>query len=150
MARLQNTKAVADVDASEFDAIFYAGGHGTMWDFPHDPNLRQVASEIHQEGGYVAAVCHGVAGLLNVEQADGSKLIDGAEVTGYSDLEELLAGDRRLLPYSLQGALEERGAIFRKSLVPFRSHVRVDGRIVTGQNPRSAERVGETLAHLLD
>ena len=65
MARLQNTQATDDVDASGFDAIFYAGGHGTMWDFPDDLSLQRIAAEIHQRGGFVAAVCHGVSGLLN-------------------------------------------------------------------------------------
>lgn len=149
MAGLQSTCAAADVDASRYDAIFYAGGHGTMWDFPDDPSLQRIAAEIHRAGGYVAAVCHGVAGLLNIERSDGAKLIEGARITGYSDLEELVAGDRRWVPYSLQGALRDRGATFEKALVPFSSHVCVDGRIVTGQNPRSAGGVGEALSRLM-
>ena len=149
MACLQNTRAAADVDASRFDAIFYAGGHGTMWDFPDDPSLQRVAAEIYERGGFVAAVCHGVAGLLNVERADGSKLIDGARVTGYSDFEELVAGDRKFVPYSLQAALSERGATFEKAFLPFGPHVLIDGRVITGQNPRSASRVGESLARLM-
>ncbi|MCP5071479.1 MAG: type 1 glutamine amidotransferase domain-containing protein [bacterium] len=149
MARLQNTQATADVDASGFDAIFYAGGHGTMWDFPDDPSLQRIAAEIYQRGGFVAAVCHGVAGLLNVERADGSRLIDGATVTGYSDFEEFVAGDRKFVPYSLQSALSERGATFKKAFAPFSPNVCIDGRVVTGQNPRSAGEVGQTLARLM-
>ena len=145
MARLHGTRAAAEVDASRFNAIFYAGGHGTMWDFPSDPSLQRIACEIHERGGFVAAVCHGVAGLLNVERADGSKLIDGASVTGYSDLEELVAGDREYVPYSLQGALRERGATFERAFIPFSPHVVVAGRVITGQNPRSARKVGEAL-----
>jgi putative intracellular protease/amidase len=149
MARLQNTQATDDVDASGFDAIFYAGGHGTMWDFPDDPSLQRIAAEIYQRGGFVAAVCHGVSGLLNVERADGSKLIDGTTVTGYSDFEERVAGDGKFVPYSLQGALSERGATFEKAFLPFSPKVCIDGRVVTGQNPRSAGEVGETLARLM-
>lgn len=149
MARLKNTTRSADVDASKFDAIFYAGGHGTMWDFPDDPRLQRIASDIYARGGWVAAVCHGVAGLLNVQRPDGSPLVDGVRVTGYSDFEELVAGDRKFVPYSLQNALGERGAAFEKSVIPFSPHVCVEGRVVTGQNPRSAAGVGEALAQLL-
>lgn len=149
MARLEATRPAADVDASRFDAIFYAGGHGTMWDFPDDPSLQRIASRIHARGGHVAAVCHGVAGLLNIEQDDGTKLIEGCRVTGYSDFEERVAGDRKWVPYSLEGALRERGATFEKARVPFGAHVCVDGRLVTGQNPRSAGGVGEALCRLL-
>jgi putative intracellular protease/amidase len=149
MARLKNTQAASEVDASRFDAIFYAGGHGTMWDFPDDPSLQRIAAEIHERGGFVAAVCHGVAGLLNVQRADGSRLIEGATVTGYSDVEELVAGDRKFVPYSLQGALRDRGATFERAFLPFSPHVCVEGRVITGQNPRSAGQVGQTLARLV-
>ena len=149
MARLRSTRAASEVDATRFDAIFYAGGHGTMWDFPDDPSLQHLATAIHEKGGYVAAVCHGVAGLLNIERADGSKLIEGATVTGYSDVEELVAGDRRYVPYSLQGALRDRGATFERAFFPFSPHVCVAGRVITGQNPRSASAVGEALVGAL-
>ena len=70
-------------------------------------------------------------------------------MTGYSDFEELVAGDRKFVPYSLQGALSERGATFEKAFVPFSPKVCVDGRVVTGQNPRSAGKVGQALARLM-
>lgn len=149
MARLKNTVRSADIDASKFDAIFYAGGHGTMWDFPDDPSLQDIAASIHARGGYVAAVCHGVAGLLNVQRSDGTPLVAGASVTGYSDFEEWVAGDRKFVPYSLQDALTERGAKFEKAMIPFSPHICIAGRVVTGQNPRSAAAVGEALAGLL-
>ncbi len=149
MERLKGTMASADVDSSGFDGIFYAGGHGTMWDFPDDPSLQRLAAEIYERGGVVAAVCHGVAGLLNIERADGTKLIDGVTVTGYSDMEEYVAGDKKFVPYSLQGALSERGATFKRSFLPFSPHVVVEGRVITGQNPRSAALVGQALARLV-
>ncbi len=149
MKHLTNTKASAEVDATNFDAIYYAGGHGTMWDFPDDPNLNRIAAEIYERGGFVAAVCHGVAGLLNIARSDGSSLIDGIKVTGYSDFEEKLAGVLENVPYSMQGALSEKGALYEKAWLPFISHVCVDRRVITGQNPRSARMVGQALARLV-
>jgi putative intracellular protease/amidase len=150
MARLKNTTKANDVDPSQFDAVYYAGGHGTMWDFRDDEGLQRLAANVHANGGYLAAVCHGVTGLLEVSNAHGKKLVDGVDLTGYTDFEETLAGVKKLVPYSLQGELVKRGARFSKSLLPFRSYVKVDQRIVTGQNPQSAKAVGRALAKLLD
>lgn len=149
MAKLKDTQSAASIDPDRFDAIFYAGGHGTMWDFPDDPDLQRLAAAIYGKGGYVAAVCHGVAGLLNITREDGTKLIAGADVTGYSDFEERVAGDQEFVPYSLQRALAEQGANFRKAFLPFSPKVCVHGRLITGQNPRSAGAVGEALAGLI-
>jgi putative intracellular protease/amidase len=137
MALLASTRRAAQVDPAGLAAVFYTGGHGTMWDFPRDPSLQAIAQSVETRGGVVAAVCHGVAGLLGVLDSRGRPLISGRRVTGYSDLEERLGGTRRLLDYSLQRELAARGAHYERGLVPFLPHAIADGRLVTGQNPFS-------------
>jgi putative intracellular protease/amidase len=79
---LEHTLPIASVDPSRFDAIYFTGGHGVMWDFPDDPNIQRVAASIYEHGGVVAAVCHGPAGLINLKDAQGRPLIQGRHVTG--------------------------------------------------------------------
>ena len=127
------------VDAADFDAIFYVGGHGTMWDFPDNAPLASLASSIYSGGGVVAAVCHGPAGLLNID-VDGDKLIAGRRVTGFTNSEEAGAELTDVVPFLLADALEEAGADHDAG-PDFESNVVVDDRLVTGQNPPSANGV---------
>ena len=143
MARLNNTRPIDEIDASEFDAIYFTGGHGVMWDFRDDAGLKQVAETIYAQGGVVSAVCHGVAGLINLEDAEGQPLIKGRTLTGFSNREEFLSGLKKEVPFFLQDDLESRGANYKKSLIPFKSYALTDGRIVTGQNPSSAKAVAQ-------
>lgn len=145
MARLQSTRAAADIDPDAYLAIFYTGGHGTMWDFRDNPALKRAAESIYRHGGIVASVCHGAAGLLELEADDGRPLIEGRRVTGFSNLEETLSGVKDQVPYWLQSELEARGARYEKSWMPFGSFVLTDGRIVTGQNPGSSKEVARAL-----
>ena len=144
MARLQATRAAADIDPDAYLAIFYTGGHGTMWDFRDNQALKRAAESIYRHGGIVASVCHGAAGLLELEADDGRPLIAGRRVTGFSNLEETLSGvkDRALLAAERAGS--PRRAL-RKSWSPFGSFVLTDGRIVTGQNPGSSKEVARAL-----
>jgi putative intracellular protease/amidase len=147
-ARLADTPRPGDVDAAAYDAIFYAGGHGTMWDFPGDKDLAGLARDIHEAGGVVAAVCHGPAGLLDVTLTDGTYLVAGRNVSAFTNQEEAAVGLVDVVPFLLQTALEERGA--RHSGAPdFQAHVVADGRLVTGQNPASAAGVAETVVGIL-
>lgn len=145
MALLKSTKAAADIDPTVYRAVFYTGGHGTMWDFRYDRQLKRVAESIYRHGGIVSSVCHGAAGLLELEAENGRPLVEGRRVTGFSDLEEALSGVKSQVPYLLQSELEAKGACYEKSLIPFRSFVVSDGRIVTGQNPGSAKQVAQAL-----
>lgn len=147
--RLENTRPVAGIDPAQFRAIYFTGGHGVMWDFPGNPDLQRVAEQIHAQGGVVAAVCHGVAGLLDLKDARGRPLVEGRRVTGFSNQEEWLSGMKRQVPFFLQDRLVALGGVYSKGRIPFTSHVVTDGRIVTGQNPQSPRAVAEAVLPLL-
>src|SRR5260370_22806694 len=111
MARkLTDTLRPEDVDAQDYAAIFYAGGHGTMWDFPGDAGLAGIARDIYEAGGVVAAVCHGPAALVNITLSDGSYLVAGKEVSAFTNEEEAAVGLTGVVPFPLQTAFEEPGA----------------------------------------
>lgn len=148
LARLHASAAPAEVDASRYDAIFYAGGHGTMWDLPKADDLAAIASAIYQRGGVVAAVCHGPAGLLPIRLPDGTPLVRGKEVAAFTNDEEAAVGLTAVVPFLLADALTERGALHRPA-PNWARHVVVSERLVTGQNPASAAGVAEAIVALL-
>ena len=147
-AQLADTPALADVDPSDYDAVLFVGGHGTMWDFPGNPEVTRVGRGVWESGGVVAAVCHGPAALVDITLSDGSHLVDGKTVAGFSNAEEEAVGLTGVVPFLLAEELERRGAT-HTSGPNFTEHVEVDGRLVTGQNPQSATRVGSEVAKLL-
>lgn len=147
--RMSSTMSPDQVTPGEYKAIFYAGGHGAMWDFPENTRLAEIASEIYQNGGYVAAVCHGPSGLLNIKLNDGSYLIAGKRLDSFTNEEERLNGTANVVPFLLQSELEKRGCIY-DTMAPWSDHVVVDSRLVTGQNPQSALSLGKTLLKLLN
>lgn len=146
--RLEDMPSPEQVDGDDYGAIFFAGGHGTMWDFPRDRSLARLARAIWEKGGVVSAVCHGPAALTNAELSDGSYLVDGRRMTCFTNEEEREAGAEDVVPFLLESRLEERGATIEKA-DPYREKVVVDGRLVTGQNPASARGVGEAVARVL-
>lgn len=148
MTALQNTLSPETIDPSNYVAIFYAGGHGTMWDFPDCYALAQIAVAIYEKGGAIGAVCHGPAGLVNMKLSDGRYLVAGKRVASFTDEEEKAVGLENVVPFLLASELKRRGAIQTKA-DNFKAHVEVDGRLVTGQNPPSAKGVGEALVQVL-
>jgi putative intracellular protease/amidase len=132
------------VDASLFDIVFFVGGHGTMWDFADHHKLAELTASVYDADGVVAAVCHGPAGLVNVRLEDGSYLVTGKKLTAFTNSEEEAVGLTKIVPFSLQTTLTERGAI-HQAAANFEVNVVVDGRLVTGQNPASATGVGEAI-----
>jgi putative intracellular protease/amidase len=147
-AQLAATPRPQDIDAADYDAILYVGGHGTMWDFPDDQVLAGLARDIYEADGVVAAVCHGPAGLVNIALSDGTHLVDGKNVAAFTNGEEAAVGLTDVVPFLLQSVLEERGA--KHTGAPnFEAHVVVDGRLVTGQNPASATGVAEAVVKTL-
>ncbi|MDC8757476.1 type 1 glutamine amidotransferase domain-containing protein [Janthinobacterium fluminis] len=149
MSSLQSTKAAADTSPAGYQAIFYTGGHGTMWDFRGSKELKRIAEGIYRDGGIVASICHGAAGLLDLQDDSGKPLIEGRHVTGFSNFEETLSGVKDQVPYALQSEMESKGAKYEKSLIPFRSFTVTDGRIITGQNPGSSKEVAQVLLNAL-
>lgn len=148
MAQVENTLQPSQVNPSDYEAIFYAGGHGTMWDFPHNSELAQIAAKIYEQGGVVGAVCHGPAGLVNIKLSDNTYLVAGKTIAGFTNDEEVAVGLRDVVPFLLESTLSERGATYTKA-ANFQAHVEVSDRLVTGQNPASARQVGEQMVKLI-
>ena len=147
-AGVTDTPKAADVDPAGYDVILFAGGHGTMWDFPDDPDLARIARSVYERGGVVAAVCHGPSALVNLTLTDGSRLIAGKRVAGFTNSEEAAVGLTDEVPFLLADKLTEAGA----QHVPapdFTEHVVVDERLVTGQNPQSARAVADAVVKLI-
>jgi putative intracellular protease/amidase len=149
MARLASTARPEEIDPTEYDAIYFTGGHAVMWDFPESDGLQRITRAIWERGGIVSSVCHGYCGLLNTELSDGKLLVTDKRITGFSWFEEILAGVASKMPYNAEAEMKRRGARYEKAVLPFVSHVVVDGRLVTGQNPWSAKATAEKVAALL-
>lgn len=146
--KVENTKRPSQIDPSDYMAIHFAGGHGTMWDFPDDVALADIAAKIYQNNGVVSAVCHGPAGLINIKLSNGKFLVDGKKVNAFTNEEEAEMKLDKVVPFLLESKLTERGAIFEKS-APWMVHVVSDQRLITGQNPQSAKAVGEAVLEQL-
>lgn len=146
--RLTTTPALSDVDPSAYDAVFFAGGHGTMWDFPETPDITRVTRAIWENGGHVAAVCHGPAALVGVTLSDGSHLVSGKRLAAFTNDEETAVGLTDVVPFLLSDALTARGSTHVPA-PPFTANTVVDGRLITGQNPASAAGVAEALVKAL-
>ena len=144
-AKLEHTLTPEEVDPDRYVAIYYAGGHGAMWDLVDDRRIAQIAARMHAEGKPVSAVCHGSAALLNIPSENGERLIAGRRVTGFANEEERMIGLTEVVPFLLEDELRARGAQYTKARLPFVSHVVSSGRIVSGQNPQSARDVGTAL-----
>jgi putative intracellular protease/amidase len=145
---VRHTKRLQDVDASDYSAIFFAGGHGTMWDFPSSPDIQRITREIYENNGPVGAVCHGPSALINVTLSDGSYLVKGKQVSAFTDSEERAVELDGIVPFLLASELNARGANHQPA-ADWTRKVIIDGNLVTGQNPQSASGVGEALRDLL-
>ena len=149
MNRLGNTLRADQVDATDYAVIYYTGGHGVIWDFPDDPNLQRLSASIYEAGGVVSSICHGAVGLLNIKLSGGKYLIDGKELTGFSNEEERLAELDDHVPFLTEDELQKRGAIYRKANKPFTAFAVTSERLVTGQNPQSGGTVAEGVLAIL-
>jgi putative intracellular protease/amidase len=149
MALLSSTARPSEIDPVNFDAIYFTGGHGVMWDFPDSEGLQRITRTIHERGGIVSSVCHGYCGLLNTRLSDGRLLVAGRRVTGFSWREEVLADVATKMPYNAEEEIKRRGARYEKAWLPFVSNVVVDGRLVTGQNPWSTRATAKQVVTLL-
>jgi putative intracellular protease/amidase len=147
-AAVEHTKRASDVSADDYAGIFFAGGHGAMWDLPDDAQLAALTAAIYEHGGVVGAVCHGPAALLNVKRSDGAYLIKDLFVAAFTNDEEREVGLDRVVPFMLADKLEERGA-HHNPAPNWSINVVVSGRLVTGQNPASATRVGDAMLTML-
>ncbi|MCO7486966.1 type 1 glutamine amidotransferase domain-containing protein [Stenotrophomonas maltophilia] len=149
MALLSNTARPDEIDPMDFDVIYFTGGHAVMWDFPDSVGLQSITRDIYERGGIVSAVCHGYCGLLNTRLSDGSLLVAGRKVTGFSWREEILAGVAKDIPYNAEEEMKRRGARYEKAWLPFIPNAVVDGHLVTGQNPASAKATAKRVLELM-
>lgn len=148
MRALANTRRLADVAIADHDAVFYPGGHGPLWDLADDQDSVSLIQAALSTGKPVAAVCHGPAVLRDVRGSDGSPLVRGREVTGFSNSEEAAAGLVKVVPFLVEDMLKERGG--RYSRAPdWQSHAVTDGLLVTGQNPASSAAAADALLSLM-
>lgn len=146
MRVLADTRRTADVKATDYAAIYVVGGKGAMFDLPRDPALRTLLADAYGHGAVIGAVCHGPAALADVRLRDGTPLVQGRTLTGFSNEEEALFGKRwaKEFPWLLEDRLRERGARWQEAPLMMPKVV-VDGRLVTGQNPYSTPGVAEAI-----
>lgn len=142
------TTAMKEVKPQEYAAVFYVGGHGTMWDFRGNKEIERVTTGIYEAGGAVGAVCHGPAALIDVKLKDGTPLVKGKKVAAFTNEEEEAVGLTKVVPYLLQSELEKAGAI-PVTGTKFEANAVRDGRLATGQNPASATKAAALLIEAL-
>ena len=147
-AQLANTKKLADVSADDFDAVFYPGGHGPMWEMPDNATSIALIEAFVKADKPVGAVCHAPAALVNVRQKDGQYLVKGKRVTGFTNAEEDAVGLTAIVPFLLEDRLKQQGGIYSKG-ANWAAYVQVDGKLVTGQNPASSVPAARELLKLL-
>ncbi|MGH8144764.1 MAG: type 1 glutamine amidotransferase domain-containing protein [Rhodanobacteraceae bacterium] len=137
MQALANTHKLADIDPDTYDAVFYPGGHGPLWDLADNQDSLHVIESLYAAGKPVAAICHGPAALRDARGPYGLPLLRGKAVTGFSDSEEQAAGLVDVVPFLIEDMLKESGAEYSKA-ADGQAHVVTSGNLITGQNPASS------------
>lgn len=146
--KLSLTLKLSDVSADEYDAVFFPGGHGPLWDLSTDPNSIRLVETFIKTGKPVATVCHAPAVLLNAKGPDGQPLVKGKKVTGFTNTEEEAVGLTKFVPFLLEDELKNKGGEYSKK-DDWQSYAIVDGQLLTGQNPASSEEVAHNLLKAL-
>lgn len=145
---LANSRVLGQLDARDFDALFYPGGHGPLWDLAEDPASIALIEGFLAAGKPVAAVCHAPAVLRHVKRRDGTPLISGKQVTGFSNSEEAAVQLTDIVPFRVEDMLKANGGHYACA-TDWQSHVVVDGLLITGQNPASSAATAEALLKAL-
>jgi putative intracellular protease/amidase len=148
MQALAQTRKLADIDPGAFDAVFYVGGHGPLWDLVDNDDSRHLIETLYAQGKPVAAVCHGAAALRNARGPFGLPLVRGKDVTGFSNSEERAAGLAEVVPFLVEDALKEVGGRYSKA-ANWQAHVVTYGNLITGQNPASSAGVAKAVLQQL-
>jgi len=146
--KLAHTLKISDVKVEDFDAVFYPGGHGPLWDLANDVNSISLIENFYNQKKPIAFVCHAPGVLLKVKLPNGEPLVKGKEVTGFSDSEEDAVQLTKIVPFLLEDELKKLGASYSKG-PDWGSYVKVDGLLITGQNPNSSEAAAKELITLL-
>ncbi len=150
MDELNHSKSLEEVKNDMFDCVYLSGGHATMYDFPNDATLQSIIRNQYEDNKMVAAICHGVGGLINVKLSNGEYFIKGKSMTGFDWFEETLARRKKEVPFNLEAAIKERAANLKKAFIPMTSHVVEDGYLITGQNPFSSKEMAKVVTNKLE
>jgi putative intracellular protease/amidase len=143
-AALANTSMLSAMHAADFDAVFYPGGHGPLWDLAEDAASISLIETMMNTGKPVAAVCHAPAVLRHPKTQDGKSLVQGKKVTGFTNTEEEAVGLTKIVPFLVEDMLKQNGGIYSKG-DDWQAHVVTDGLLITGQNPASSELAAKEL-----
>jgi len=145
---LAHTIPLQNISADDFDALFYPGGHGPLWDLAEDRDSIALIETMAAQGKPVAAVCHAPGVLRHTRAADGSPLVQGKEVTGFSNAEEAAVGLLEVVPFLVEDELRKAGGTYSKG-ADWQAHVSCSGNLITGQNPASSEPAARAVLKLL-
>ena len=148
MQALANTHKLSEVLNQDFDAVFYPGGHGPLWDLAKDQNSISLIEQTLQADKPVALVCHAPGVLREVKDAEGHSIVEGKTVTGFTNTEENGVGLTDIVPFLVEDMLKEKGGKYSKA-EDWQVHVQRDGLLITGQNPASSAATAEALLKLL-
>lgn len=148
-AQLSETVRLDSIDQKDFDAVFYPGGHGPLWDLAEDPNSINLIEAFITAGKPVALVCHAPGVLRGVTNPDGSPFVRGRHLTGFTNSEEEAVGLTQIVPFLVEDELIDLGAVFSK-VKDWGVHAVVDGQLITGQNPASSSEAAEALVAALN
>ena len=142
--RINNTKKLSGVDPSNFDAVFYPGGHGPLWDLANDATSIKLIETFNKQEKPIGFVCHAPAALKKVKGTDGESIVKGKKVTGFTNSEEKAVELTDVVPFLVEDMLKENGGIYSKK-EDWAEYALQDGRLITGQNPASSKKVAEML-----
>lgn len=146
---VDNTKVLAQMNPADFDAVFYPGGHGPLWDLAQDKDSIKLIESFNEANKPIGFVCHAPAALKDVKRNDGEPLVKGKKVTGFTNTEEEAVQLTNVVPFLVEDMLKENGGIYSKA-GDWEEYVLVDGNLVTGQNPASSGPAAEKLYSLLN
>jgi putative intracellular protease/amidase len=146
--QLANSKKLSTISAKDFDGVFYPGGHGPLWDLTNDADSIKLIEDFLSSKKPVAAVCHAPAVLLNVMTEEGTPLLEGKKITGFTNTEEEAVQLTKVVPFLLEDELRKKGGIYIKK-DNWAVHTVKDGLLITGQNPASSEEAAKELIKLL-
>ncbi|HYH14530.1 MAG TPA: type 1 glutamine amidotransferase domain-containing protein, partial [Flavisolibacter sp.] len=147
--QLATTQKLSEVSAEDFDAVFFPGGHGPLWDLTADPNAIRLVETFWRAKKPVAAVCHAPAVLLNAKEKDGEPLIKGKRVTGFANTEEEAVQLTDVVPFLLEDELKNKGGLYSRK-EDWASYAIKDGMLITGQNPASSAKAANLLLQVLE
>jgi putative intracellular protease/amidase len=147
-ANIANTKVLADMNPDDFDAVFYPGGHGPLWDLANNTTSIALIEKFNSQNKPMAFVCHAPAALKGVKASNGTPLVNGKNVTGFTNSEEAAVQLTDIVPFLVEDMLTENGGVYSKK-EDWAAYALQDGNLITGQNPASSELVAEKLLESL-